>query len=337
MTRFIFSSPTRICLSILGLLSGAASLGAKTVETTHESFAVQAGDRLLMELGYGDIEIRTTEDPRVRIEVVREVSTRSEDRERRLLDEDALSISQRDGIVRIQSNEVSERSSLWRVFPGFKVKRDYRYRVSVPMAFNVVLESGSGSITVKGLQGNVSARTSDGDLRFTETRGAIDGSTSGGSIQLESCSGEITLKTSGGPVNSENGNGTFHLGTSGGSITIEGHRGAISTRTSGGTITASGIDGRIDGHTSGGAIRVALGVPTGDCHLSTSGGAIAVSLPPGTGVGLDAATVGGAVRSDLPVDSEADGSRNRLNGTINGGGPLLHLRTSGGSIRILDQ
>jgi hypothetical protein len=47
---------------------------------------------------------------------------------------------------------------------------------------------------------------------------------------------------------------------------------------------------------------------------------------------VDASTSGGSVSSDFPVPSS--GNRQSLRAAINGGGPLLQLRTSGGGIHI---
>jgi hypothetical protein len=67
--------------------------------------------------------------------------------------------------------------------------------------------------------------------------------------------------------------------------------------------------------------------------LSTSGGSINVELASSLRVDVDAETSGGGVSTDFPVVM-GDSDRRRLRTAINGGGPLLHLRTSGGGIRI---
>jgi len=49
-------------------------------------------------------------------------------------------------------------------------------------------------------------------------------------------------------------------------------------------------------------------------------------------VNVDASTSGGSVSSDFPVPTSGD--HQNLRAAINGGGPLLQLRTSGGGINI---
>ena len=70
--------------------------------------------------------------------------------------------------------------------------------------------------------------------------------------------------------------------------------------------------------------------------MRTSGGGITLTLIPDIAVDLEAKTSGGHVSTDFEVESTIQGKvpKNRLEGRINGGGPLLKLRTSGGSIRL---
>jgi hypothetical protein len=49
---------------------------------------------------------------------------------------------------------------------------------------------------------------------------------------------------------------------------------------------------------------------------------------------VDASTSGGGVNSDVPVTIRGRVSRNALQGDLNGGGPLLRLRSSGGGVRV---
>ena len=76
--------------------------------------------------------------------------------------------------------------------------------------------------------------------------------------------------------------------------------------------------------------------PQDECNLRTSGGGITLTLIPDIAVDVEAETSGGRVSTDFAVESAIQGKvpRNRLKGSINGGGPLLKLRTSGGSIRL---
>jgi hypothetical protein len=58
-------------------------------------------------------------------------------------------------------------------------------------------------------------------------------------------------------------------------------------------------------------------------------------IDPGARVSIDASASGGSVNSDVPVTIQGKIERDSLRGEMNGGGPLLRLRSSGGGVRIL--
>ena len=68
--------------------------------------------------------------------------------------------------------------------------------------------------------------------------------------------------------------------------------------------------------------------------MSSSGGSVRTELDPSAKVSIDASASGGGVNSDLPVTIQGKIDRNSLRGEMNGGGPTLRLRSSGGGVRI---
>jgi DUF4097 and DUF4098 domain-containing protein YvlB len=73
---------------------------------------------------------------------------------------------------------------------------------------------------------------------------------------------------------------------------------------------------------------------TGDVDVRTSGGSINVTLAGNVSMTIDAETSGGRIESELPLTVQGRFGQSRLQGELNGGGPELVLRTSGGSINI---
>ena len=68
--------------------------------------------------------------------------------------------------------------------------------------------------------------------------------------------------------------------------------------------------------------------------MYTSGGNIVVNLIESIAIDLDAKTSGGRVITDFPITVKGEFKESALKGRINGGGPLMYLRTSGGKIHI---
>lgn len=141
------------------------------------------------------------------------------------------------------------------------------------------------------------------------------------------------LNTGGGSIAIEKLSGSVEAFTSGGSIKLGEIEGDVEVKTSGGSIRVEDVAGNIEAHTSGGSIKAKLSKQlTEDCKLTTSGGSIAVHLAPSMAVELNASTSGGRVSSEFDVDGSA--KKTRIRGSINGGGPELTLRTSGGSVSV---
>ena len=193
------------------------------------------------------------------------------------------------------------------------------FQITVPRRYNVDLNTSSGGISVADLDGNVRAKDSAGRLRFGKIKGTVWGHTSAGSIKLTSCDSTVDVKTSSG------------------SIKIGDVAGDVQAQTSSGSIRLDSVGGNVNAKTSSGSIRVALTrQPRDACNLHTSAGSITVTLRSDIAIDVDAQTSAGRVSTEFAVASVIRGKvpKNRLKGGINGGGPLLKLRTSAGSIRL---
>lgn len=143
----------------------------------------------------------------------------------------------------------------------------------------------------------------------------------------------VDLNTSGGALSIEDLTGELHARTSGGSISVGNVTGDVKLHTSGGSISTDTITGNLDAHTSGGSIRITIDKQlTEDAKLTTSGGSITAYLMANIQADIYASTSGGKVKSDFDIDGKV--KKMSMKGKINGGGPKLTLKTSGGSIKI---
>lgn len=143
----------------------------------------------------------------------------------------------------------------------------------------------------------------------------------------------VKLDTSGGSLTVEDLIGQLKATTSGGSINVQNIQGDVKLRTSGGSIKTGNISGNIKAHTSGGSINVSIDKQlTKNAKLTTSGGSITAHLASDIQVNIDAKTSGGRVKSDFKINGML--KKMHVQGSINGGGPKLTLKTNGGSIKI---
>ncbi len=289
---------------------------AKIERVVEKTFTVQPGGLLQVATQGGNVKVVTSADSVVKV-VAREKIHASTDAEAdKILEKLTLTIEQTPGGVSAEAKyEKGSPGFHWGSWPPVQVD----FTVTVPAKYNVELKTSGGDVTVGDLQGKVNARTSGGDIALGKIAGDIDAGTSGGDVKLEEGMGAVKLGTSGGDVHVGRAVGPTDLGTSGGNIEIGSVENTLHASTSGGNVKA-GIAGSLKG----------------DCKLSTSGGRVKVTVDKAAAFNLDASTSGGDVdATGLTITIEHGGAgRSKLAGAVNGGGPLLKLRSSGGDIIV---
>lgn len=174
-------------------------------------------------------------------------------------------------------------------------------------------------------------KTSGGSIKIENLKGSQEANTSGGSITLNDLDGNVDVKTSGGSIQAENIGGYLQANTSGGRISVKNASGDVDLSTSGGAISIEGVSGNVEAKTSGGSIEASLNELGERVELATSGGSIRIEVPKGSGLDLELS--GNSVRTDLENFSGSS-KRNRVEGTVNGGGTKVSARTSGGSVTL---
>jgi len=197
------------------------------------------------------------------------------------------------------------------------------------------LATSGGDIKLEAAEGDLSVATSGGDIEIGNVRGELSAATSGGDIRLGEIEGDASAHTSGGNVDVRRASGELEVATSGGYIRVASAGGDVSLATSGGEITLDEAEGKVEAATSGGDLTVALaaGNDRGG-EMSAAGGDLTVMIPSGVGFDLDAEARGGTVVAEVDVVAEGASAKDRLRGTISGGGNLLRLRNDRGDIHI---
>ena len=208
-----------------------------------------------------------------------------------------------------------------------------RFEIEIPSQTTVKVHTSGGAISLSGTQAPATLHTSGGGIEVRELQGDLEAGTSGGSIRLKDIRGKSNVETSGGGIDAVNLDGPLHAETSGGSIHTDRITGDVRLHSSGGGIHIREAGGRVEADTSGGSIEAefARGNARGG-SLESSGGGITVAVDPSVGLAIDAR--GNSVSSDVPLTVQGEFSRGSLRGNLGAGGEKLHLRTSGGSVRI---
>lgn len=307
-----------VIVTLLSFLFMSTVVIGQIEKTEKKSFDVNNGGKLFIETDKGSILVETHSSESIDVEVYYKAKTDDDELADKLFDAFKIDYDHSGSDLSIEAKYKGSKSWLSNLLGGSKWnKLKIKFKITVPEKYDVNLNTSGGGIAVGDLEGYVKARTSGGGLKFGNIVGNIEGNTSGGGIRIGECSGNIDVHTSGGGIEIEKCKGEVEAHTSGGGIKVKEVYGAINASTSGGSVYASIQE-----------------QPKEDCFLSTSGGGITVKLAKNINTYLDAKTSGGSVSTDFPITIKGKVQRSKLKGAINDGGPLLKLRSSGGSIKV---
>jgi DUF4097 and DUF4098 domain-containing protein YvlB len=198
-----------------------------------------------------------------------------------------------------------------------------RFVIKIPRtAFVDRIFTSNGAIRTQDGSGPARLRTSNGEIRVQALRGGLDAQTSNSSVELIDVDGDAKVHTSNGHVRTEGLRGALEAGTSNGSIKA------------GLEQVPAGRPVRLETSNSG----IELSLPANfanDIRASTSNGGITLHMPYQVNANVVARTTNSSISSDFEVKMRGEIGKNRLEGAIGNGGPLLDLSTSNGSIRLL--
>ena len=206
------------------------------------------------------------------------------------------------------------------------------------------LHTGGGSIAIRSAKGKIKAESGGGSVVLTSgLQGAVL-ETGGGSIKVDQCSGKVKASTGGGSIDLGHIGGAAEMESGGGSIRLSSASGAVHAETSGGSIELNGVTSA-RAETGAGGIVAKFVSSTGertDSVLETTVGDITVylaqDLPITIRASIDVASGHTIQAGDFPgihVTSEGGDYGPKTvtaEGQLNGGGPVLKVRTTTGDI-----
>jgi len=192
---------------------------------------------------------------------------------------------------------------------------------------DVRIETGGGSIKIGTVGGQIVAASGGGTLTIGTGKG-MNLETGGGTIQVNKCSGEMKASTGGGSIYVKEVSGHAQVESGGGSIHVGPVQGGLQVETGSGPIVA---------------VLAAGSTRFTDSRLETAAGDIVVYIPADLKVTIRAAVEisrGSGISSDFSglkitrPDQHWGPKEVYAEGALNGGGPVLHVHTTTGSIEF---
>ena len=207
---------------------------------------------------------------------------------------------------RFTSSRISVEADMYRGRTG-----ETTYEVTVPEGVRVILNSMSGSLTVRGVKGAVDLHTNNGDIEVTD---ATD------RIEMVTLSGDVTGARLRGEVEASSLNGTVSL------TDVQG-RSVHAESTSGSLELVNVVSRDIDVSTVSGEVDFTGPLdPQGQYSFQSHSGSVTLTVPAATSARFSIETFNGEVDSDFPFTLQPNRERRR--------GQRLEFNVGAGEARV---
>jgi beta-lactamase regulating signal transducer with metallopeptidase domain/DUF4097 and DUF4098 domain-containing protein YvlB len=257
--------------------------GAREFEQAR-SFAVRAGEKLLVDVDRGNVHI--TGADQATADIVVKYTGRTNAELKQFLDHHTTTMTQDPGIVRLTA-----KGDAWLSTASVQVQIEYEIRV--PATFDASAKTGAGNMEVSGLAGKLdadtgmgkvtlnqvtgptTARSGAGNVEVSGLDGKLDVNTGTGNITLTKATGPTTAHTGAGNVNATGLAGNLDVNTGMGKVTLTQVTGPTTARSGAGSVEVSGLDGKLDVNTGTG--NITLTKATGPTTAHTGAGNVNAS------------------------------------------------------------
>jgi DUF4097 and DUF4098 domain-containing protein YvlB len=277
-------------------------------EDFHHTYPLNPGGAVSVETFNGPIELIGWEQNSVEVNATKHASTKSG------LDSIRIDVTASAGSVRVRAIKASD----------FHHNMGVQFTIRVPRKTMLdTISTSNGHIRVEDVDGTARLHTSNGAIRVTRVKGEVEARTSNGSIEVDYLEGNAKLHTSNGAIRAEATHGSFEAITSNGSITAR-----LTDPESTWPVHVESSNGHID-------LRLeAKQLP--EVRASTSNSSIVLRLPAWANARVRANTSHSSVSSEFDeVHVDNEHGHAEMSGTIGGGGRVMELSSSNGSIKIV--
>jgi len=208
------------------------------------------------------------------------------------------------------------------------------------------LTSGGGDVHINNIAGQARVTVGGGKVYIGTVKGSTI-TTGGGGIEVRKCDGDLRASTDGGNLYFGDVSGSVRAETGGGSVRLASANGRVQVSTGGGSVELYNLGQGAQVETGAGPITAAFVSGHGaftDSSLHTAAGDVSVCLPANLPVTVHASsdmTNGRGITSDdfpqlklITTGGDYGPKAMSAEGALNGGGPMLKIRTTMGQISL---
>lgn len=327
--------------------------------------AVPADARITIRNDRGDVSVRSSDEPQIRVSGKKVAKAWNESEAQHLADRASV--------------EIVQNGDGYEIHPTGTSGGDSRLRldldISVPKKASLTIRNEKGDITVSGMTKPVSISTTTGDIEVRETTGDVTIDTRKGDIKVSDTNGNVKISGHGGEVNVSGATGgltldgefygpiradkvakgvrfisqrtdltlsqlTGHMETGSGNLEIADAPGNLTLRTNSYNVSIENAGGKVKIENRNGSVDVRFSTPPkDDIEIYNSSAEVTLSLPQSSSFDIVADCHSGDIDSEFSADSlkktSTQSGDSHLEGKYGSGrGPKITLKTSYGSISL---
>ena len=206
------------------------------------------------------------------------------------------------------------------------------------------LSGGGGDVHINNIGGLARVTLGGGKVYIGTVKGSATVQTGGGGIEVRKCEGDLRATTDGGNLNFGDVGGSIRAETGGGSVRLASAQGRVQVMTGGGNVELYNLSQGAQVETGAGPITAEFRGNRGftESSLHTAAGDVSICLAGNLPVTVHASsdmTTGRGIQSDLSglrITSSGEYGPKAMyaEGALNGGGPMLRVRTTIGQISL---
>ncbi len=326
---------------------------------------VPADARITIRNSRGDITVRSSNEPQIRIAGKKNAKAWSESDAQRVADRASVEIVQNGDGYEVHPTGIRPGDSrlsldLDVAIPkkaGLTIRNERGDITVADMAKAVNVSSGIGDIEVRDNAGDVTIDARKGDIKVSDTHGNVKLSGHGGEVNISGASGGLTIDGEFyGPIRADKiAKGvrfisqrtdltltqlTGHMEAGSGNLEIADAPGNLSLRTNSYDVSIENAGGKVKVDNRNGSVDVRFSTPPKeDIDLNNSSAGITLSLPESSSFEILADCHSCDIDSEFSADSlkrtSTESGNSHLEGKYGGGrGPKITLKTSYGSISL---
>jgi hypothetical protein len=309
----------------------------------------------------GDVTVNgTSDDNQVHIEIHKQVYTRSDSEADRRAQELSPKIDSNGTMMKISLPPTEgSKADITVTLPAGAPATVFSNRGEVHVASvkaPVNVTSNHGDITITGITGPVNARINNGDssfsahsvtgpvsvqgrardLSFSEVNGTavMDGEFFG-TTHLQHITSNIRFHTSRTDLRLGRLDGEVEISPNA-DLSADQVAGPLTLATRNRNITLERVSGDISVTNRNGSVDITSAPPLGNITVENRNGSVDITLPEHDGFTVQAETTNGDLDNDFDLQQTGsdDSSHKQYSGSVGKGGPLVHVNTSQGDIKL---